>query len=218
MDGDVVRVVIADDHALFRKGVRALLDTVPGLQLVAEAADGEDAVKAVVLERPQVLLLDLRMPGMDGMQALEKLRIAAPDVAVVMLTMVSDTDAVTEAVRAGAVGYVLKDAEQEELVNVIHAAARGELLFGASIANHARTLLQAPAGPWAPPLPQLSERERSVLDLFAAGGAVAAIAAALHLSEKSVRNHLTAIPRRLGVATRDEAVVLARKSGLGRQR
>jgi DNA-binding NarL/FixJ family response regulator len=211
-----IRVAIADDHALFRKGLRALLESVPNISLVAEAEDGDQAVRIAVAERPDVLLLDIRMPGRDGLSALRQLRTSAPEVAVVMLTMVDASASLSDALQTGAVGYVLKDADQEELLGAIRAAARGDLLLGASVADRARTLWQAPAGPWRPPLPELSDRERSVLDLLAAGGSVPEIARALYLSEKSVRNYLTAIPRRLGVTDREEAIDVARAAGLGR--
>jgi DNA-binding NarL/FixJ family response regulator len=211
-----IRVAIADDHALFRKGLRALLDSVPDIDLVAEAENGDQAVRVAVSDRPHVLLLDIRMPGHDGLSAMRRIRVSAPEVAVVMLTMVDESRSLSDALRGGAVGYVLKDADPQELLGTIRAAARGDLLLGASIAGMARSLWEAPAGPWRPPLPELSDRERSVLDLLAAGGSVPEIATALYLSEKSVRNYLTTIPRRLGVADRDEAIELARAAGLGR--
>lgn len=145
-----------------------------------------------------------------------RIRAAAPEVAIVMLTMINDSEVLATAIRAGAVGYVLKDAEQEELLHVIQAAARGELLFGASVAERARLLLHPKTGPWSPPLPELSDRERSILDQLAAGAPIAQIARTLHLSEKSVRNYLTVIPRRLGVTDRTASIARAREAGLGR--
>jgi DNA-binding NarL/FixJ family response regulator len=173
-------------------------------------------VKVAVSTRPDVMLMDIRMPGADGITVTSRLRTLAPGVAVVMLTMVDDGEQVAEAVRHGAVGYVLKGADEEELLSVVHAAARGELHFGASAVEHARALLRAGGRPYAPPLPQLSEKERAVLDLLASGYDVARIARRLHLSPKSVRNYLTGIPRRLGVPDRAAAVELARGAGLGR--
>jgi DNA-binding NarL/FixJ family response regulator len=216
MSAEGIRVAIADDDESFRAEVQALLNSIPDVDFVAEAADADGAVRISVTEAPQVLLLDIRAPGVDGVQSVSRIRTAAPQVAIVVLTSVDDGDTLAEAIRTGAVGYVLKHAEEDELVNVIRAAARGELLFGASIADLAKRLLHRQDGRWVPPLPELSERERSVLDLLAAGESVSRIAAMLHLSEKSVRNYLTAIPRRLGAADREEAVALARKAGLGR--
>ncbi|GAA2045947.1 response regulator transcription factor [Agromyces tropicus] len=211
-----IRVAIADDHALFRRGVRAMLGAVDDLELVAEAEDGEEAIRVAVTEAPDVLLLDIRMPRRTGIDAVRAIRTRAPGVRIVMLTMVDDDDAVAAALRDGAVGFVLKGADPDELVRVVRAAARGELLLGASVAARAVTLLQPRAGPWRPPLPELREREREVLDLLAAGLEPAAIATRLHVSVKTVRNVLAGVPARLGVATREEAVALARAAGLGR--
>ncbi|WP_353828931.1 response regulator [Agromyces sp. SYSU T0242] len=213
---EVIRVAIADDHALFRQGVRAMLAAVADLDLVAEAEDGEDAVRLAVTEAPDVLLLDIRMPRRSGIDALGAIRARAPGVRIVMLTMVDDDEAVAAALREGAVGFVLKGADPDELVRVVRAAARGEMLLGAGIAPRAVALLQPAGGPWRPPLPELREREREVLDLLAAGHDPAGIARRLHLSVKTVRNVLAGIPARLGVSTRDEAIRRARAAGLGR--
>jgi len=211
-----VRVAVADDHTLFREGLRALLDSREDVRLVGVAADGEEALAVAVSQAPQVLLMDVRMPGEDGIAVTARLRTLAPEVAVVMLTMVDDDATLADAVRHGAVGYVLKGADEDELLDVVHAAARGELHFGPSTVERARALLRGAGEPYAPPLPQLSERERAILDLLAAGLDVARIADRLRLSPKSVRNYLTAVPRRLGVADREAAVAAARAAGLGR--
>ena len=215
---DRITVGVVDDHRLFRDGLAALFASVPDLELVGSAVDGEEAVVLAQTLHPDVLLMDIRMPGINGVEATRRVRAAAPDVAVVMLTMVDDDESVAEALREGARGYVLKDADQHEMLRVIRSAARGELLLGPRLAERARALLGSPAGPYAPPLPALSERERAVLDLLAAGYDTARISATLHLSAKTVRNYLTVIPRRLGVADRDAAVELARREGLGRRR
>jgi DNA-binding NarL/FixJ family response regulator len=211
-----VRVVVADDHTLFREGLRALFASVGDIELVGLAGDGDEAVRTALAERPDVLLMDIRMPGTNGVEAAAALRKAAPDVAVVMLTMVDERESLAEAVREGAVGYVLKGADEEELLGTVRAAARGEVHFGPTVAAYARSLLVEGGKPYDAPLPQLSQREREILDLLASGHDVQRIAATLHLSTKSVRNYLTGIPRRLGVADRDAAVVLAREAGLGR--
>jgi DNA-binding NarL/FixJ family response regulator len=213
-----ITVAVVDDHLLFREGLAALLDTVPDMEHVGSAASGEEAVVLAQTLRPDVLLMDVRMGGIDGVEATRRVLTAAPDVAVVVLTMVEDHETVTEALREGASGYVLKDADQHEMLRVVRAAAAGELLLGARVARQARTLLGAASAGYAPPLPQLSERERAVLDLLAAGRDTAAIASTLYLSPKTVRNYLTAIPRRLGVPDRDAAIELARQAGLGRAR
>ncbi|WP_157530363.1 helix-turn-helix transcriptional regulator [Microtetraspora niveoalba] len=213
-----IRVAVADDHTLFRDRLRALFDSVPDMTLVGAAADGDEAIELAVTAHPAVLLMDIRMPGMNGLAATRRIRTLAPDVAVVMLTMVDDDELVAAALREGACGYVLKDADQQEMLRVVRAAARGELLFGASVARQARQLLETGIRSHQPPFPHPSERERAVLDLLAAGYDTARIAATLHLSTKTVRNYLTLIPRRLKVADRAAAVELARHAGLGRNR
>ncbi|BDZ63705.1 response regulator transcription factor [Agromyces mangrovi Wang et al. 2018] len=213
---ETIRVAIADDHALFRRGVRAMLTSVDGIEVVAEAADGDDAVRIAVVDAPDVLLLDIRMPRRGGIDAIRDIRSRAPGVRIVMLTMLDADEAVAAALRDGATGFVLKGADPDELVRVVRAAARGELLFGASIAERAASLLRPASGPWRPPLPQLREREREVLDLVAAGLPPSEVARRLHVSVKTVRNVLAAVPARLGVETRDQAVAMARDAGLGR--
>ncbi|WP_400995886.1 response regulator [Agromyces sp. GXQ0307] len=211
-----IRVAIADDHRLLRQGVRAMFATVDDIELVAEAEDGEQALRVAVTAAPDVLLLDVRMPRRGGVEMIRAIRTRAPRVAVVMLTMVDADETLAGALRDGAVGYVLKGADPDELVRVVHAAARGEVLFGASVAARATALLQPAAGPWQPPLPELREREREVLDLLTAGHGPAEIAGRLHVSVKTVRNILAGIPSRLGVASREDAIDLARRAGLGR--
>lgn len=216
---EVIRVGVVDDHRLFRDGLAALFGSVPDIELVGSAIDGQAGVVLAQTEHPDVLLMDVRMRGMNGVEATRRVRATAPDVAVVMLTMVDDDESLAEALREGARGYVLKDADQHEMLRVIRSAARGELLLGPRLAERAMALLGRPsAGPYIPPLPQLSERERAVLDLLAAGYDTTGISATLHLSAKTVRNYLTAIPRRLGVDTRAAAIALARSAGLGRGR
>jgi DNA-binding NarL/FixJ family response regulator len=216
---EVIRVGVVDDHRLFRDGLAALFGSVPDIELVGSAIDGQDGVVLAQTEHPDVLLMDLRMPGMNGVEATRRVRATAPDVAVVMLTMVDDDESLAEALREGARGYVLKDSDQHEMLRAIRSAARGELLLGPRLAERAMALLGQPSsGPYIPPLPQLSERERAVLDLLAAGYDTTGISATLHLSAKTVRNYLTAIPRRLGVENRAAAIELARRAGLGRSR
>lgn len=221
-DAARITVALADDHELFRKGLRVLLATLPGMECAGEAANGAEALRLAVMEQPDVLLLDIRMPGMDGLSVLAKIRVAAPEVAVVMLTMIDDDATLADALRAGAAGHLLKDAEPQELEQAVIAAARGDLLFGGPMADGARRILRGggpgggPGGRWALPLPQLSDRERSVLDLAASGRSVSATALALQLSEKSVRNYLALIPRKMGVDSRDAALLLARTAGLRR--
>src|SRR4051812_42770148 len=161
-----ITVGVVDDHRLFRDGLAALFASVPDVELIGSAVDGAEAVVLAQTMHPDVLLMDLRMPGMNGVEATRRVRQVAPDVAVGMRTMVDDDEWVAEALREGAGGYVLKDADQHEMLRVTRSAARGELLLGPRLADRARTLLGSPIGPYAPPLPQLSERERAVLDLL----------------------------------------------------
>jgi DNA-binding NarL/FixJ family response regulator len=214
---DLIRVAVVDDHRLFREGMRALFDSVPGVELVADGQDGHDAVRIATELRPAVLLMDIRMPGLNGIEATRAIRQQGSDVAVVVLTMVEDDESVGEALREGARGYVLKGADPDEMLAVVRAAARGDLLLTGSIAERAQLMLGAQPRRWTPPLPELSERERAVLDLLAAGDDPSRIAATLHLSPKTVRNYLTSIPRRLGVPDRATAVAGARQAGLGRR-
>ncbi|MGW9631596.1 response regulator [Agromyces sp. NPDC055520] len=211
-----IRVAVVDDHELFRQGVRALLAAGGEFELVAVGGSPGDALRIGVVETPDVLLLDIRMPGGSGLDVIARLRKASPATAIVMLTMVDEDEAVAEALALGAYGYVLKGAQPDELERVIRAAARGDLLLGASVAPKARALLRHSDGAWSPPLPGLTERERQVLDLSASGLSPAMVATRLHLSVKTVRNVLTSATRRMGVQTRAEAEELARRAGLGR--
>lgn len=211
-----IRVAIADDHTLFREGLRALCDSVASVELVGAVGSCDAAVELAVTARPQVMLMDIRMPGGNGIAATTRIRRLAPEVAVVILTMVEDRDSLAEAIHEGAAGYVLKGADEDELIQAITAAARGGLHFGPSTADHARELLRAGGAPYATPLPALSERERAILDLLASDYDVPRIAATLHLSVKSVRNHLTAIPKRLDAPDRAACIQIARDAGLGR--
>lgn len=211
-----IRIVIVDDHTLFRNGLRALISSVAGMEVVAECADAEAAVRAAVETRPDVMLLDIQLPGASGIEAIPSIRRSAPGVAIVMLTMVEPGESLTRALHDGALGYVLKGAEQSELVDAIRAAAKGQLLLSSAVAERLTEAGGSSGGRWSPPLPQLSEREREVVDLVARGLEVEQIARTLHLSAKSVRNYLASIPRKLGASTRAEMIEVARAAGLGR--
>lgn len=210
-----LRVVIADDHALFRGGVRALLSTADGIEVVAEAADADEAVSVTRASHPDVVLMDLDMPG-GGLAATAAIAAELPNVAVLVLTMFEDDDSVFAAMRAGARGYVLKDGEAEDLVRAITAAAHGDAIFGPAIAArmagffaHAR---EGGQGAFA----DLTASEQSVLRLMARGERNPAIARELSFSEKTVRNYVSSIFRKLQVADRSEAIVRARDAGLHR--
>jgi DNA-binding NarL/FixJ family response regulator len=217
----ILRVVLADDHPVVRGGLRALLGSLDGFEVVGEATDGEEAVREVQLTKPDVVLMDVRMPGVDGVEAARRIRDAVPGTAVLMLTMYDDDATVFTAMQAGARGYLLKGAEQQEIVAAIRAVAAGQAIFGPGVA--ARVLGYFSAPPSAPvparagadPFPELTDRERDILDLLAAGRRTAAIADDLHLSPKTVSNHLTSVFVKLEVADRAAAIIRAREGGLG---
>lgn len=211
-----LRILVADDHRLFRDGVRALLASLEGLEVVAEAATGDEALALALELRPDVVLMDVQMPGLNGIEATRRLRAAAPEVGVVVVTMYEDDELVFAALRAGARGYVLKGAGQEQLVRAIEAVARGEALYHPRIAERMLQFFQVARRdlPLAA-FPDLTEREREVLDLIARGGDNAAIARRLGISGKTVRNHVSSILSKLQVADRTQAALKAREAGFG---
>ena len=209
-----IRVVLADDHPVVRAGLAALLGSMAGIEVVGVAADGHEAVREVVLQRPDVAMLDLQMPGQDGFAATRQITRAAPDVAVLVLTMFDDDDSVFTAMRAGARGYVVKGAEQEEIGRAIRAVASGEAIFGPGVAQRVLRFFATPA-PAANPFPELTTREREILDLLAAAMPNSMIATRLGLSPKTVANHLSSIFTKLQVADRAQAILRARDAGLG---
>jgi DNA-binding NarL/FixJ family response regulator len=211
-----VRVVVADDHPIVRDGLRVLLDSLPDMELVGEATTGREAVRSAVVDRPDVIVMDLRMPDLDGATATAEICRTAPDVAVLVLTMLDDDDWVFAAMRAGARGYLVKGASQQEIVRAITAVAAGEAIFGPGVARRVLRYFAAPLAA-QPAFPELSPREREVLDLIAAGVANADIAKRLFLSPKTIRNHVSSIFTKLQVADRAQAIVRARAAGLGRE-
>ena len=211
----MIRVVVADDHPMVRDGLRALLTSLPNTNLVGEAATGRQAVRAAVTERPDVLVMDLHMPELDGVAATAEITRLAPGVAVLVLSMLDDDDSLFAAIRAGARGYLVKGAGQEEIIRAITAVASGDVIFGPGIARHVLTYFATPR-PTQPTFPELTTREREILDLVAAGLSNATIAARLGLSTKTVGNNTSTIFTKLHVADRAEAIVRAREAGLGR--
>jgi DNA-binding NarL/FixJ family response regulator len=216
-----VRIVLADDHPVVRRGLRALIDTLDGLEVVGEAADGEEAVREAQLLQPDVVLMDVRMPGLDGVEATRRVRAACPATSVLVLTMYDEDATVLAAMRAGASGYLLKGAEQDEIVAAIRAVVAGQTIFGPGVAAQLldRFTGNGPSGGASPSpaaFPELTERERAILDLLAGGSRTAAIAEQLFLSPKTVSNHLTSIFAKLEVADRAAAIVRAREGGLGK--
>ena len=211
-----IRVFIADDHRLFREGLRALIEPVVEFEVAGEAAAGDEAISQIEQLQPDVVLMDIQMPGLNGIEATRRIVSANPHVGVIMITMFEDDDSVFAAMRAGARGYILKGAGQEEVVKTIRAVAEGEALFGAAIAGRLRAFFNTPRPAAATELfPELTAREREVLDLIAAGHNNEAIAVRLVVSRKTVRNHVSNIFNKLQVAGRAEAIIRARDAGMG---
>ncbi|WP_062349098.1 response regulator [Herbidospora yilanensis] len=208
-----MKVLLADDHPLLRHGLRALLEQVGGAEVVGEASDGEEAVELALSLNPDVVVMDLVMPGVGGLEATRRLVDQRPDLGVLVLTMSEDDASVFAALRAGARGYVLKGTGGEDFLAAVSAVARGEAVYGPAVARRIRRFLTT--GPGTGPFPELTQREREILDLLANGKTNAEIARALFLSLKTVKNHLTSVFAKLQVADRAQAVVRARQAGLG---
>lgn len=211
-----LRVLVADDHRLFREGVRALLGSLDGLEVVAEAANGEEAVALALEHAPHVVLMDVQMPGLNGLEATRRIRAERPEIGVVVVTMYEDDELVFAALRAGARGYVLKGAGQEQLIRAIEAVARGEALYHPRIAERMLQFFQS-ARRDVPlnAFPDLTEREHEVLDAIARGRDNATIARSLGISGKTVRNHVSNVLSKLHVADRTQAALKARAAGFG---
>lgn len=216
-----IRVLIADDHPFFRDGLRVLLETTPDTDLVGEATDGDEVVSLATELEPDVILMDLRMPGPGGIEATRKVLERDPDAAILVVTMVEDDDSVFAAMRAGARGYLLKGADREEMLLAIRAVARGEAIFGPGIARRLIRYFSPPApAPARTPrsvFPELTDREREILDLVAAGRNNQEISGELYLSLKTVRNYVSNIFTKLQVADRAQAIIRAREVGLGNE-
>jgi DNA-binding NarL/FixJ family response regulator len=211
----VTRVLVADDHPAFRRGLELMLADVDDLELVGEAETGARAVELAAELSPDVVLMDLRMPDLDGIEATRRVVRQVPAPAVVVLTMFEDDDSVFAAMRAGARGYLLKGAEQDEIVRAVHAAAAGEAIFGPTVATRVIAHFSSGAGSTGAAFPSLTEREREVLEMIAAGKGNATIAHELLISLKTVRNHVSNIFTKLQVPDRSSAIVKARQAGLG---
>jgi len=212
--GGEIRVLLADDHPVVRGGLAALLASLPGVSVVGQAGTGRAAVSETALTRPDVVIMDLRMPELDGVEATRQIVRSHPEVAVLVLTMFDEDSMVSEALQAGARGYLVKGAEQEEIERAIRTVAAGGVVVSSEVAAALLGRLSRPAA--ALPFPQLTDREREVLDRMASGAGNATIAAALGLAPKTVGNHISSVFAKLAVGTRAQAIVLARDAGLGR--
>ena len=214
-DLDPIRILIADDHAEFRAGMRGLLAMQPDLDVVGEAANGREALDLAASLQPDVVLMDLHMPDVNGVEATRPLVAASPHVGVLVVTMFDDDESVFSAMRAGARGYLLKGARKAETLRAIRAVASGEAIFSPAIARRLIGFFSAISSrPETPLFPELSEREREILALLARGSTNAEMADALFLSLKTVRNHVSNILSKLQVADRAQAVIRAREAGL----
>ncbi len=214
-----LRVLICDDHTLFRDGLRALIASAPDLELAGEATTGEEAVELAAQLLPDVILMDIKMPGINGIEATRQILNSNPHIRVLMVTMFEDDQSVFTAMRAGARGYILKGAKHDEMLRAIRAAGSGEAIFSPAIATRLIDFfggLRVEALPQT--FPELTDREREILDLIAQGWSNAEIARQLSLSAKTVANHVSNIFSKLQVADRAQAMLRAREAGLGRGR
>jgi DNA-binding NarL/FixJ family response regulator len=211
-----IRILIADDHGVVREGLRAVLGPEPDMEIVGEAATGIEVLERAAELRPDVILMDIQMPGMNGIEATRRILQTNPHVGVVVLTMFEDDESVFSAMRAGARGYVLKGAPPAQILKVLHAVAGGEAYFGPEIARRLMSFFSqpTPASP-AETFPELTSREVEILDLIAQGHSNAKIAARLFVSPKTVGNHISHIFTKLQVADRAHAIIRAREAGLG---
>lgn len=211
---DLLTILIVDDHPLFRKGLRTLLGTLPQVQIVGEATNGTEAARMVDQLQPNLVLMDLQMPGGDGLTAIRQIAGSSPHIHMLVLTMFEDDDSVFAAMRAGARGYVLKDMDDDEMTRAILAVGHGEAIFSPAIAARMMTFFGARSDHPTPIFPELTESERNVLRLMAQGLTNDAIASQLRFSPKTVRNYISNIFTKLHVADRGQAIVRARDSGL----
>ncbi len=212
-----IKLIIVDDHKLFREGIKALLAVTDDIEIVGEAEDGATAMKRIRELEPDVILMDINMPGLNGIRVTEQILAQHPQIRIIMLTMLEDDASIFHAMRAGARGYLLKGAEPEEVLSVIRAVAEGQALFGPAIAtrlmNYFKELGAKPAVSGVL-FPELTEREVEVLRLISQGLNNQEIARKLFLSPKTIRNHITSIFSKLQVADRAQAIVRAREAGL----
>jgi Response regulator containing a CheY-like receiver domain and an HTH DNA-binding domain len=209
-----MRVVVADDHPMFREGLVVALGALPGIEVVAEAASGEEAVAAASRLQPDVVVMDVNMPVLNGIDATRRIVAESPHIGVLVLTMFDEDESVFQAMRAGARGYLLKGSAREDILRAVHAVGRGDAIFGPALARRLIGYF-ASGRAGAVPFGDLTEREREVLELVARGRSNAEIARQLSISAKTVRNHVSNVFAKLQVSDRAQAIVRAREAGLG---
>ena len=213
---NTIRIIIADDHTLLRDGLRALFASVPDIEVIGEAESGADVISKAEQLQPDVILMDIQMPGINGIQATRQIVSKQPAIGIIVVTMYKDDDSVFAAMRAGARGYILKGADQQEMLRAIRAVASGEALFGPEIATRLVNFFSSPQADLpSQAFPELTSREHEVLELIAKGLNNQVIANRLSISEKTVRNHISNIFNKLQVVDRAQAIVKAREAGMG---
>jgi DNA-binding NarL/FixJ family response regulator len=210
-----IRVLIVDDHPVFRFGLHSLIDSIPEMEVVGEATSGEAAIEEAAILHPDIILMDINMPGLNGIEATQKILAVQPEIGILVITMFDD-DSVFDAMQAGARGYLLKGADPDETIRAIHSVASGAAIFSPKVAE--RLITHFSRNKEATPsetFPELTEREREILELIAQGLTNSAIAEKLVLAPKTVRNHVSNIFGKLQVNDRSQAIVRARKAGMG---
>jgi DNA-binding NarL/FixJ family response regulator len=217
-DDGPISVLLVDDHPLVRQGLHAVLSAADGITVTGEAGDGNTAVELAAELRPDVVIMDLQLPGLHGIDATREIVAQQLGAAVLVLTMFEDDDMVFSAMSAGAAGYLLKGADGTDIITAVRAASAGQAVFGAPLAERLRTWFAPSRQPQAAPFPQLTQREREILDGVAAGLTNAQIGQQMFLSAKTVANNVSNILTKLQLAERAQAIVAARDAGLGRQK
>jgi DNA-binding NarL/FixJ family response regulator len=213
-----IRVLIVDDHPVFRFGLRSLIASIPEMEVVGEATSGEAAIEEAASQQPDIILMDINMPGLNGIEATRQILANQPDIGILVITMFDD-DSVFDAMQAGARGYLLKGADPDETIRAIHTVASGAAIFSPKVAKRLITYFgrnQKMAS--SETFPELTEREREILELIAQGLTNPAIAEKLVLSPKTVRNHVSNIFGKLQVSDRSQAIIRAREAGMGNQK
>jgi DNA-binding NarL/FixJ family response regulator len=212
-----MRILIVEDHPMFRDGLFKMLETVEGFEVVGEAASGEEAVELAEQLKPNIILMDINLPKMSGIEAAKRIVQTMPDIGILILTMYDDDSSVFSAMRAGARGYLLKEANRNEIVRAIQAVSEGEAIFSPAIARRMMFYFEAKMKITnVDVFPQLTEREREVLDHIAKGKNNAEIANSLGLNQKTIRNHVSNILSKLQASDRAHAIIMAREAGLGK--